>query len=96
MRLPILDDTASAGGIAYFVLALGIIGLLYIILNPMVLEFTNTANDMLEWSSVPATQERQDTFAAILGYWYVWPVLALIGYGVYLWKTALEERTGSV
>lgn len=92
INTPIDWECGSAGGLLFLVAAVMFFGLVLLIFNPLVAENTDAMNDQLNIDSLHPSQERYDAFYTVLKFWYALPIIFLLAFGFYFWKTSLQER----
>lgn len=89
-------ENGTAGGLLFLVAAIMFFGLVLLIFNPLVAENTDAINDQLEIDSLHHSQEKYDAFNTVLQFWYALPIIFLLAFGFYFWKTSLQERENLV
>jgi hypothetical protein len=91
-RKKVDNEDGSIGGVVFFLIFVTIVGLLLLIFNPIVDSFTDMKNDQLSNDHIASSQMSFDTFDTILRFWYVYPLIIVLGGGIYLWLVAIRDR----
>jgi hypothetical protein len=83
-----------AGLFVFFVVVI-IIGLYYVLLSPLMYQFTEIQNDMIDGGMV-ASQEKLQTMVLLQAAWKFIPIICLLFIFLWLIMNSLRENSGNV
>lgn len=84
------DKNAQSGGVITFVAAICLFSFVYICFGMFMDQVITMQNEM----DFPCTQERKDSLEICFMYWYVLPIVVLLGLVVWIIKNALKAKSG--
>lgn len=87
------NDSAQIGSIFYVVIAVAVVGFLYIILGGVMNAAVEQNNDMID-HDVAYSADRYDAMNAGFAWWYWIPVIFIILIAVYAIWAGLSDKTG--
>ena len=94
------NDDGTVGGIAFFIVYSLIGCAIFLVLSPIFDTSIAEENRQIEEAAsgdsiIPATQERADAMNTIAIFWRAFLIfIVLIPGGIYLWITAMREKSG--
>lgn len=84
------NDTASAGGLAGFILLFIIVAAAILVLSPVVDSFMTLNNAVTP--GMPVSQERMSTMALLAGGFGIIGIMILIAVGINYWIIAIRSQ----
>lgn len=91
------NDNADVGIIAYFLIGVVVMILLYICFGPIVDTLVSTSNDFTSTSDFPVSQARIDTIIILVLCFGAIPFVGiLIPLAIYAWISANRTKTGGI
>jgi hypothetical protein len=94
--LPVFkNQRGQLAGLFVFVVVIAIIGLYYILLSPLMYQFTEIQNDMIS-SGMVASEEKLQTMVLLQAAWKFVPIICMLFIFIWLIMNALRENSGSI
>jgi hypothetical protein len=89
------NQSGQLAGLFVFIVVIVIIGLYYILLSPLMYQFTEIQNDMIDGGMV-ASQEKLQTMVLLQAAWKFVPIICMLFIFMWLIMNALRENSGSI
>ena len=90
------NDEGSVGVVISLVCLLAFFAIFYLLFGPMVDMSVSNVNTQTTNPYFVVSQERMDSLAILINFWWALPLIVVFVIGYYSIKNALRERSGEV